>query len=97
MLIHMADQEELKAVIDRAGPIALLFVIALGVAVFVIARSLNRQLKKIDPQLPMGTDDKRQAADARYTEEAVERGEREAAERDEHGATEQGEDERPGG
>ena len=27
MLIRLADQDELKAVIDRAGPIALLFVI----------------------------------------------------------------------
>ena len=89
MLIRLADHDELKAVIDRAGPIALLFVIALGVAVFFIARSLNRQMKKIDPNLPKGADDKRQAADERYTEEAVERGEREAAE--------QGGDEHPGG
>jgi len=89
MLIRFADQDELKAVIDRAGPIALLFVIALGIAVFFIARSLNRQLKRIDPNLPMGADDRRQAEDARFTEEAVERGEQQAAE--------QGGDERPGG
>ena len=80
MLIRLADQDELKAVIDRAGPIALLFVIALGVAVFFIARSLNRQIKRIDPNLPRGIDDRRQAADERYTEEAVERGAQEAAE-----------------
>ena len=89
MLIRLADQEELKAVIDRAGPIALLFVVALGVAVFFIARSMNRQMKKINPDLPKGVDEQRRAADERYTEEAVERGEREAAE--------QGEDEQPHG
>jgi hypothetical protein len=89
MLIRLADQDELRAVIDRAGPLALLFVVALGIAVFIIARSMNRQMKKINPDLPKGVDEQRRAADARYTEEAVERGEREAAE--------QGEDEQPKG
>ena len=83
MLIRLADQEELRAVIDRAGPIALVFVVALGVAVFIIARSLNRQMKRIDPNLPRGADDERQAADRRYTQEAIEQGERDAAARGE--------------
>jgi hypothetical protein len=88
MLIHMADQEELRSVIDRAGPLSLIFVVALGIAVFVIARSMNRQMKRINPDLPKGVDEQRRAADERYTEEAVERGEHEAA-------AEQGEDEQP--
>lgn len=83
MLIRLADQEELKDVIDRAGPIALIFVVALGIAVFLIARSMNRQMKKINPDLPRGVDEERRAADARYTQQAVERGEREAAEQGE--------------
>ena len=83
MLIRLADQEELKDVIDRAGPIALIFVVALGIAVFLIARSMNRQMKKINPDLPRGVDEQRRAADARYTQQAVERGEREAAEQGE--------------
>lgn len=83
MLIRLAEQEELKDVIDRAGPIALMFVVALGIAVFFIARSMNRQMKKISPDLPRGVDEERRAADARYTQEAVERGEHEVAERGE--------------
>lgn len=89
MIIRLADDDQMKAVIDKAGPIAMLFVIALGVAVFVIWKSLNKQMKKIDPNLPMGVDDRRAAADARYTEEAVEKGEEQAAKR--------GEDAQPNG
>jgi preprotein translocase subunit YajC len=35
-------------VIDGAGPITGLFVLLLGVAVFFIWRSLNKQMKKVD-------------------------------------------------
>lgn len=48
------DQPDLSAVIDGAGPIAGLFVILLGVALFFLWRSMNRQLRKIDPDLPDG-------------------------------------------
>ena len=48
------DQPDLSAVIDGAGPIAGLFVILLGVALFLLWRSMNRQLRKIDPELPEG-------------------------------------------
>lgn len=89
MLIRLADDEGVKIAIGEAGPIAFLFVLAMGIAVFIIFRSMNKQMKRISPDLPKGTDDRRQEADARYTEEAVERGEREAAK--------QGEDDKPGG
>jgi hypothetical protein len=49
---------------------------------------MNRQMKRINPDLPKGVDEQRRAADERYTEEAVERGEQETA-------AEQGEDEQP--
>lgn len=83
MIILLADEDQMKTVIDQAGPIAMLFVLALGVAVFIIWKSLSKQMKKIDPNLPMGIDEERRAADAHYTEEAVEKGEEQAAERGE--------------
>ncbi len=52
------DQPDLSAVIDGAGPIAGLFVILLGVALFLLWRSMNRQLRKIDPELPDGPEAK---------------------------------------
>ena len=48
------DQPDLSSVIDGAGPIAGVFVILLGVALFLLWRSMNRQLRKIDPELPEG-------------------------------------------
>lgn len=44
-------------VIDGAGPITGLFVLLLGVAVFFIWRSLNKQMKKVDATLPGGPED----------------------------------------
>lgn len=44
-------------VIDGAGPITGLFVLLLGVAVFFIWRSLNKQMKKVDATLPGGSED----------------------------------------
>ncbi|CAB4741274.1 unannotated protein [freshwater metagenome] len=85
MMVRLAD-EDLSSVIDGAGPLAGLFVILLAVAVFIIWKSMNRQFKRIDPSLPMGRDDREQAADRRYTEQAVERGEEPAP------STEQGKD-----
>jgi hypothetical protein len=74
MTIEMADAD-LSSVIDSAGPIAGLFVILLAGAVVVIWKSMNRQFKRIDPNLPMGRDDREQAADRQYTEQAIKRGE----------------------
>lgn len=46
------DQPDLSGVIDGAMPIAGLFVILLGVALFLLWRSMNRQLRKIDREFP---------------------------------------------
>jgi hypothetical protein len=69
--------QELSRIIDSAGPITALFVLLLALGIFVIYKSLNRQIKKIDPDLPLGPDDREQVADRLATEEAVERGEHE--------------------
>ena len=49
-------------VIDGAGPITGLFVLLLGVAVFFIWRSLNKQMKKVDATLPGGLEDTKHIA-----------------------------------
>ena len=49
-------------VIDGAGPITGLFVLLLGVAVFFIWRSLNKQMKKVDATLPGGPEDTKHIA-----------------------------------
>ncbi len=69
--------EQTRSLIDGAGPITGFFVALLAIGVFVIYKSMTRQIKGINPDLPMGADDREQAADRAYTEEAVERGERE--------------------
>jgi hypothetical protein len=75
VLAETTDPDVQKSLIDNALPIAGLFVLLLFVAVFLLWRSMNRQMKKIDPELPSGRDDREQAADRRLTQEALERGE----------------------
>jgi hypothetical protein len=79
-MIYADATDDLNAVIDGAGPIAGLFMLLLGIAIFVIWKSMNRQLKKIDPNLPPGRADRRLMADEQYTEEAEARGAAQAAE-----------------
>lgn len=69
--------DEMRSIVDSAGPITGLFVGLLAIGIFVIYKSMNRQIKGINPDLPMGSDDREQAADRAYTEEAIERGEHE--------------------
>lgn len=71
----MDPNSDLSQVIDGAGPIAGLFVLLLGIAVFLLWRNMNKQLKKVDANLPKGPEDKREAYDEELTEEAVKRGE----------------------
>jgi hypothetical protein len=73
MNIHLEDAD-LSSVIDGAGPIAGLFVLLLAVSVFVIWKSMNRQIKRINPDLPLGEDDRLRRADARLTQEALDKG-----------------------
>lgn len=51
-MIRAAD-DAMKSVIDQAGPIALAFILLLGVALVVLYKSMNRQLKKVDENLPV--------------------------------------------
>ncbi len=53
----LAQDDSMKNVIDKAGPIALLFVLALGVALFFLIKSMNKQLKRANENLPDVTDD----------------------------------------
>ncbi|MBI1351011.1 MAG: hypothetical protein GC156_07830 [Actinomycetales bacterium] len=75
VLAETTDPEQQKTLIDNALPIAGLFVLLLLIAVYFLWRSLNKQIKKIDPDLPAGRDDKEQAFDRELTQEAAERGE----------------------
>lgn len=74
------DVEEQQRLISGALPIAGLFVLVLGIALFLLWRSMKKQMGKIDASLPSGADDREQALDRTLTEEAAARGEREASE-----------------
>lgn len=87
-MIYADATDDLNSVIDGAGPIAGVFFLFLGIAVFIIWKSMNKQLKKIDKNLPPGRADLRRQADERYTEEAEERGAEEAEHTAESGAGE---------
>jgi len=75
LLTETSDPDQQRSLIDQAGPIAGLFVLVLGIAIFFLWKSMSKQMKRIDPSLPTGRDDREQALDRRLTEEAVQRGE----------------------
>ncbi len=52
LLAEVADDDAMKSVIDKAGPIAMLFVILIAVALYFLFRSMKRQLKRVDEQFP---------------------------------------------
>ncbi len=62
-------------VIDGGLQIVGVLVLILGLAVFLLWKSMNRQIKKINVDLPPGPQDERIAEDEAFTEEALERGE----------------------
>jgi hypothetical protein len=74
----VTDPDLQKTLIDDAGPIAMAFIVALGIAMFFLFRSMSRQIKKIDPELPPGPQDVAEARDRELTAEALERGRQEA-------------------
>ena len=82
-MIYADATDDLNSVIDGAGPIAGLFILLLGIAIFVIWKSMNRQIKKINPDLPPGRSDRLRMADEEYTQQAEERGAEEAREAEE--------------
>ena len=57
------DPDQQASLIDQAGPIAGLFVLALGIAMFFLWRSMSKQMKRIDPTPADGRDDREQALD----------------------------------
>ena len=75
VLAEDLDPDQRESLIDNALPIAGLFVAVLLFAVFLLWRSMAKQMNKIDPSLPQGRDDREQALDQQLTAEAVERGE----------------------
>lgn len=74
VLAEDLDPDTRASLISGALPIAGIFLAVLLVVVFFLWRSMTRQMKKIDPALPQGRDDREQALDRRLTQEAVERG-----------------------
>jgi hypothetical protein len=55
--------------------------LVLGIAVFLLWKSMNRQIKKINTDLPKGPSEERIEQDEKFTEEALERGEDESGNR----------------
>ena len=82
-MIYADATDDLNSVIDGAGPIAGVFFLFLGIAIFVIWKSMNRQIKKINPDLPPGRADRLRMADEEYTAEAEARGAEGAAQTEE--------------
>ena len=74
VVAEITDPDRQRSLIDDAGPIAMAFVVVLGVAIYFLWRSMTKQMKRIDPNLPSGRDDREQALDRRLTDQAVERG-----------------------
>ena len=60
----MEEERNLSQLIDGAGPITGLIVLLLAGAMILLWLSMNRQLKKVDKNLPAGAEDDRLAADA---------------------------------
>lgn len=71
------DVEKQQQLISGALPIAGLFILVLGIALFLLWRSMRKQIGKIDQSLPAGPDDREQALDRQLTDDAVARGEHE--------------------
>jgi hypothetical protein len=72
-------------VIDGGLQTVGILLLILGLAVFLLWKSMNRQMKKINVNLPGGPEDERLAEDEHFTEEAIKRGEQQS----EHGEDEQ--------
>jgi hypothetical protein len=74
VLAETTNPDQQKSLIDDAGPIAMAFVVALGIAMFFLWKSLSNQMKRIDPNLPAGHEDREQAYERKLTQDAIERG-----------------------
>ena len=50
----MDSESDLSTIIDGAGPIAGLFVLLVAIALVLLWLNMNRQMRRIDPDLPRG-------------------------------------------
>ena len=57
------------------GILGLVSFLFLVIAVFLLYKSMRKQMSKVDPNLPMGPGDEERAEDAQLTAEAERRGE----------------------
>jgi hypothetical protein len=57
--LAMDNDKDFQSIIDGAGPIAGLFILLIGIAIVLIWLSMNRQMKKINPDLPPGKNERR--------------------------------------
>jgi hypothetical protein len=73
-ILAQETDRQLSELIDGAGPVTGLFVLLLVVALIIIFRSMAKQMRKINPDLPLGPEDRQQAEGARAIDEAIERG-----------------------
>jgi hypothetical protein len=71
-----------SVVIDGGLQTVGIIVLILGIVVFLLWKSMNRQIKKINVDLPPGPEDERIAEDEHYTEEAIQTAEHERGEDD---------------
>ncbi len=55
----MDNESNLSDTIAGAGPIAGFFVLLVGIALILLWLNMNRQMKRIDPDLPRGRNEAR--------------------------------------
>ena len=71
----MDSELDLSTIIDGAGPIAGLFVLLIAIALVLLWLNMNRQMKRIDPDLPRGRSEvpsEQESGDITHMEESAE-------------------------
>ena len=71
----MDSDLDLSTIIDGAGPIAGLFVLLIAIALVLLWLNMNRQMKRIDPDLPRGRSEvprSQESGDMTHMEESAE-------------------------
>jgi hypothetical protein len=71
----MDSESDLSTIIDGAGPIAGLFVLLVAIALVLLWLNMNRQMKRIDPDLPRGRSEvprSQESGDMTHMEESAE-------------------------
>ena len=71
----MDSESDLSTIIDGAGPIAGLFVLLIAIALVLLWLNMNRQMKRIDPDLPRGQSEvpsEQESGDITHMEESAE-------------------------